>query len=270
MSEKAGVQLLSDQELIGAYEKAISDREQYYYELSTMDESVVESPRIDYEASEIERHIEFLGDEIMRRGIKIDATEIPARVRGSACDSLEQAIPGPEEDPEPTLLDLLTTIRLETQPCDDHSDPGAIQDLWAEVFGRVGDMDRADLETINTQARTIYNLQRALSHMAEIKQKLEAHQAAASDQAQPAPAKVRNMRCGNCQFFDLRELDTFGECRRRAPRPGVSHDSRWIAVRKSDWCGEFEMNQDRVAIGRKNRPRQFVDDMHRPIGDKND
>jgi len=58
------------------------------------------------------------------------------------------------------------------------------------------------------------------------------------------------MRCTNCKFFD--EVNGWGRCRRYAPRPSATTDNFiWPAVGADDWCGDFELTQDRVAIGEK-------------------
>ena len=48
--------------------------------------------------------------------------------------------------------------------------------------------------------------------------------------------------CRNCRFYDSGVYD--GGCRRYAPAIGKSKDGFYPSVRHTDWCGEFDRQDD--------------------------
>ena len=54
--------------------------------------------------------------------------------------------------------------------------------------------------------------------------------------------------CRTCRYFRAslghREIESFGECRRHAPRPETCREewemlARWPKVEELDWCGDW-------------------------------
>lgn len=66
-------------------------------------------------------------------------------------------------------------------------------------------------------------------------------------------------RCGNCRYYQPR--NDSGECKRRAPvmKLPQQHPERgiWPWVSSGDWCGDYEMNNERAAAFRREMDEQF-------------
>jgi len=51
--------------------------------------------------------------------------------------------------------------------------------------------------------------------------------------------------CVNCKHFKQYSLDDDrGDCRRHAPVYSVHGTPRWPIVVETDWCGDFEKNEN--------------------------
>jgi hypothetical protein len=70
---------------------------------------------------------------------------------------------------------------------------------------------------------------------------------APSPDSLPGAAPAREVKCGNCRFFQPGG-DEFGECRRHTPRTLVSNPgsryptgSYFPEIEENKWCGEFSL-----------------------------
>ena len=56
-------------------------------------------------------------------------------------------------------------------------------------------------------------------------------------------------QCHDCRYWDGKPnaaTNSFGDCRRYAPRPGETHG--WPHTKPGDWCGEFEPKPDNAGL----------------------
>ena len=59
------------------------------------------------------------------------------------------------------------------------------------------------------------------------------------------------MKCLNCKHYHAFDGRGWGECRRYPPKVSNDRydDDRFPLVDEAEWCGEYVLTDDRVAIG---------------------
>lgn len=79
-----------------------------------------------------------------------------------------------------------------------------------------------------------------------------------SSPERPPPLDLEEISCRSCRYFFFPEGTTrmdvlSGECRCKAPTPGINEKASWPTVDWGSWCGEWEQgisNDDMVRLAR--------------------